>query len=173
MSGPYRPTQTHCALGPPLGHVPVKALILLYQLLGRLYFDVDTMVHNLELCCISKMGYKAMCKCINLEVDGDSAFSGSWSDRDYWSALNTYREKNRIQTMAHAKALKAPAGQASGSSSQGGAEGGARAHTPTQITKRKLRNMKSRKQANARKKTAKAEEAKKKAGVDKGASADC
>ena len=113
-----------------------------------------------------------MRECINLEVDGDSAFSGSRSDRDYWSSLKTHREKNRIQTMAHAKALKAPAGQASGSSSQGGAEGGARARTPAQQTKRKLRNMKSRKQANARKKAAKAEEAKKKAGADKGASAD-
>ena len=61
---------------------------------------------------------------------------------------------------------------ASGNSSQGGAEGGVRAHTPAQITKRKLRNMKNRKKANARKKLVKAEEAKKKSGADKGASAD-
>ena len=60
----------------------------------------------------------------------------------------------------------------SGNSSQGGAEGGARARTPAQISKHNLRNMKSRKQANARKKLAKAEEAKKKSGADKGASAD-
>ena len=130
------------------------------------------MVHNLESCCTSKVGYKAMREEINLEVDGDSAFSGSRSDRDYWSSVTTHREKKRLQTMAHAKALKAPTMSASGNSSQGGAEGGARARTPVQITKRKLRNMKSRKQANARKKLAKAEEAKKKSGADKGASAD-
>ena len=154
------------------GHVPAKALMPLFHQLGRLQFEVDTMVHNLESCCTSKVGYKAMREEINLEVDGDSAFSGSRSDRDYWSSIKTHREKKRLQTMAHAKALKAPAMSASGNSSQGGAEGGARARTPAQITKRKLRNMKSRKQANARKKLAKAEEAKKKSGADKGASAD-
>ena len=158
--------------GMSLGHVPVSALIPLYQLLGRLHFDVDTMVHNLESCCTSKVGYKAMRECINLEVDGNSAFSGSRSDRDYWSSLCLHREKNWLQMQAHTKALRAPVGQASGSASQGGAQGGARARTPAQQAKRRLRNTKSRKQANARKKAAKAEEAKKKAGAGKGAPAD-
>ena len=130
------------------------------------------MVHNLESCATSKVGYKAMRDSINREVDGDSAFSGSRSDRDYHSSLQTFREKNWLQRQAHAKALRAPAGQASGSNSQAGAQGGARAHTPAQQLKRKLRNAKSRKQANARKKAAKAEEAKKKAGAGKGAPAD-
>ena len=99
------------------GYISVESPGPLFQLLGHLYFDVDTMVHNLQSCCTSKVGYKAMRECINLEIDGNSAFSGSRSDRDYWSSLRTHSEKNKIQTMAHAKALKAPAGPASGSSS--------------------------------------------------------
>ena len=114
-----------------------------------------------------------MREAINREVDGDSAFSGSRSDRDYHSAMQTHREKNLLQRAAHAKALRALAsGQPSGSNSQIGAQGGAGARTPVQILKKKLRNAKNRKQANARKRAAKAEEAKKTAGAGKGAPAD-
>ena len=159
--------------GPYMGYVPVQALVPLYQLLSCLQFDVDKMVHNLESCAKSKVGYKAMRESINREEDGDSAFSGSRSDRDYHAALQLHREKNWLQRQAHAKALRAPAsGQASGSNSQASTQGGTSARTPAQLLKKKLRNAKNRKQANARKRAAKAEEAKKKAGAGKGAPAD-
>ena len=131
------------------------------------------MVHNLESCVTSKVGYKMMRDSINREVDGDNSFSGSRSDRDYHSALRLHREKNLLQTAAHAKALRASAsGQQSGANSQMGAQGSGGARTPAQVLKKKLRNSKNRKQANARKRAAKAEEAKKKGGADKGAPAN-
>ena len=73
-----------------MGYVPVADLVALYNLLGHLHFEVDTMVHNLESCATSKVGYKAMRESINCEVDGVSAFSGSRSDRDYHSALQIH-----------------------------------------------------------------------------------
>ena len=136
--------------GTMLGHVSVESLIPLFQLLGHLYFDVDTMVHNLQSCCTSKVGYKSMREHINREVEGNPAFSGSRSNRDYWTALNTFHEKSIIQTAAHSKALKALGGQQSGGSqAQGTSQGTSKAHTPAQQAKRQVRNAKNRKAANA------------------------
>ena len=160
--------------GLPQGHVPVKDLVPLFQSLSRLQFDVDKMVHNLESCATSKVGYKAMRESILREEDGDSAFSGSRSDRDYYAALQLHREKNWLQRQAHAKSLQgAASGPASaGPNSGASAQGGASTRTPQQLLKKKLRNAKNRKLANARKKTAKVEEARKKAGSGKGAPTD-
>ena len=76
LTAQFRHTTCHetdqMDIGPLEGHIPLKALMPLYQQLGSLQFEVDTMVHNLESCCTSKVGYKAISECINLEVDGDS-----------------------------------------------------------------------------------------------------
>ena len=159
--------------GLPQGYVSVAELIPLFESIGRLHFEVDGMVHNLESCATSKVGYKGMRESINREVDGDNSFSGSRSDRDYHSSLQTHREKNYLANAAHAKALRSSAsGHHSAGSSQIGAQGGSGSKTPAQLLKKKLRNSKNRKQATARKRAAKAEEAKKKAGANKGAPAN-
>ena len=157
----------------PQGHVSVADLIPLFESLGRLHDEVDGMVHNLESCSTSKVGYKGMRDAINREVDGDHSFSGSRSDRDYHASLQTHREKTYLANAAHAKALRATAsGHHSAGSSQIGAQGGSGSKTPAQLLKKKLRNSKNRKQATARKRAAKAEDAKKKAGANKGAPAN-
>merc|ERR1711905_55408 len=163
----------HMDEGLPQGFVSVAELIPLFESLGRLHSEVDGMVHNLESCATSKVGYKGMRDSINREIDGDNSFSGTRSDRDYHSALQTHREKNFLANAAHAKALRSSAsGHHSAGSSQIGAQGGSGARTPAQLLKKKLRNSKNRKQATARKRAAKAEEAKKKGGADKGAPAN-
>ena len=125
------------------------------------------MVHNLESCATSKVGYKGMRDSINRENDGDNSFSGTRSDRDYHSALHLHREKTFLANAAHAKALRSSAsGHHSAGSSQMGGQGGSGAKTPAQLLKKKLRNSKNRKQATARKRAAKAEEAKKKGGAN-------
>ena len=123
--------------GLPQGFVSVADLIPLFQSISCLHFEVDGMVHNLESCATSRVGYKGMRDSINSEVDGDNSFSGSRSDRDYHSALRLHREKTYLANAAHAKALRSSAsGQHSAGSSQMGAQGSSGARTPAQILKK-------------------------------------
>ena len=132
------------------------------------------MVHNLESCATSKVGYRAMREQILREEDGDSAFSGSRSDREFHAAQQLHREKRWLQRQAQAKSLRgAASGPANATPNSGSnAQGGSGTRTPQQLLKNKLRNAKNRKLANARKKAAKAEDVRKKAASAKGAPTD-
>ena len=146
----------------PNATVSYRDLAPMYDMIGRLLWSVDRKVHVQQMAGTSKAGYVPTYNFIQRKEDGNAAFSGSKTDREYWGVERFDVEKEMLKEKAHEKQLTAAS---SGSNPKGnsnargqvpasGASGG-----PPKTNKQK-HNAKQRKLYNKRKK---AKEAKAKA----------
>ena len=145
----------------PNATVSYRDLAPMYDMIGRLLWSVDRKVHVQQMAGTSKAGYVATYQHIQRKEDGNAAFSGSKTDREYWGVERFDVEKEMLKEKAHEKQLAASSGSnpkgnsnARGQVPASGASGG-----PPKTNKQK-HNAKQRKLYNKRKK---AKEAKAKA----------
>ena len=151
--------------GPSQGFIPVSELTPLFASLQCLHDEVDGIVHYLESQITSKVGHQGLRPSANCEVDGDASNSGTRSDKGFQSSLPPNWEALFQPNAAHAQPPRPSAfGHHSVGSSLIGGQGDNDANTQLQLLKRKLRNQKIRMRAQARKRAAKAEQAKKEMG---------
>ena len=151
--------------GPSQGFIPVSELTPLFASLQCLHDEVDGIVHYLESQITSKVGHQGLRPSTNCEVDGDASNSGTRSDKGLQSSLPPNWEALFQPNAAHAQPPRPSAfGHHSVGSSPIGVQVDNDANTQLQLLKRKLRNQKIRMRAQARKRAAKAEQAKKEMG---------
>ena len=146
----------------PDATVSYRDLAPMYDMIGRLLWSVDRKVHVQQMAGTSKAGYVATYQHIQRKEDGNAAFSGSKTDREYWGVERSDVEKEMLREQAHQKQLAA----FSGSNSKGNSNSRGQNSNPgasgnfTQKTNKQKHNAKQRKLYNKRKK---AKEAKAKA----------
>ena len=145
----------------PDATVSYRDLAPMYDMISRLLWSVDRKVHVQQMAGTSKAGYVATYQHIQRKEDGNAAFSGSKTDREFWAVERSDVEKEMLKEKSHEKQLAA----LSGTNSKGNSV--ARGQNPTsgtsggnQKTNKQKHNAKQRKLYNKRKK---AKEAKAKA----------
>ena len=145
----------------PDATVSYRDLAPMYDMISRLLWSVDRKVHVQQMAGTSKAGYVATYQHIQRKEDGNAAFSGSKTDREYWGVERNDVEKEMLKEKSHEKQLAAFSGNnpkgnsnARGQNPTSGTSGG------NQKTNKQKHNAKQRKLYNKRKK---AKEAKAKA----------
>merc|ERR1711873_1709 len=145
----------------PDATVTYRDLAPMYDMISRLLWSVDRKVHVQQMARTSKAGYVATYQHIQWKEDGNAAFSGSKTDREYWGVERLDVEKEILKEKSHEKQLAAFSGNnpkgnsnARGQNPTSGTSGG------NQKTNKQKHNAKQRKLYNKRKK---AKEAKAKA----------
>ena len=145
----------------PNATVSYRDLAPMYDMIGRLLWSVDRKVHVQQMAGTSKAGYVPTYNFIQRKEDGNAAFSGSKTDREYWGVERFDVEKEMLKEKSHEKQLAASSGNnpkgnsnARGQNPASGTSGG------NQKTNKQKHNAKQRKLYNKRKK---AKEAKAKA----------
>ena len=145
----------------PDATVSYRDLAPMYEMISRLLWSVDRKVHVQQMAGTSKAGYVATYQYIQRKEDGNAAFSGSKTDREYWGVERFDVEKEMLKEKSHEKQLAASSGNnpkgnsnARGQNPTSGTSGG------NQKTNKQKHNAKQRKLYNKRKK---AKEAKAKA----------
>ena len=146
----------------PDATVSYRDLAPMYDMIGRLLWSVDRKVHVQQMAGTSKAGYVATYQHIQRKEDGNAAFSGSKTDREFWAVERLDVEKEILKEKSHEKQLAAFSGTnskgnsvARGSNPNPGTSGNS-----IQKTNKQKHNAKQRKLYNKRKK---AKEAKAKA----------
>ena len=145
----------------PDATVSYRDLAPMYDMISRLLWSVDRKVHVQQMAGTSKAGYVATYQHIQWKEDGNAAFSGSKTDREFWAVERSDVEKEMLKEKSHEKQLAALSGTnskgnsvARGQNPNPGTSGG------NQKTNKQKHNAKQRKLYNKRKK---AKEAKAKA----------
>ena len=145
----------------PDATVSYRDLAPMYDMISRLLWSVDRKVHVQQMAGTSKAGYVATFQHIQRKEDGNAAFSGSKTDREFWAVERSDVEKEMLKEKSHEKQLAALSGTnskgnsvARGQNPNPGTSGG------NQKTNKQKHNAKQRKLYNKRKK---AKEAKAKA----------
>ena len=146
----------------PDATVSYRDLAPMYDMIGRLLWSVDRKVHVQQMAGTSKAGYVATYQHIQRKEDGNAAFSGSKTDREFWAVERLDVEKEILKEKSHEKQLAALSGTnskgnsvARGSNPNPGTSGNS-----NQKTNKQKHNAKQRKLYNKQKK---AKEAKAKA----------
>ena len=147
----------------PDATVTYRDLAPMYDMISRLLWSVDRKVHVQQMAGTSKAGYVATYQHIQRKSDGNAAFSGSKTDREFWAVERLDVEKEILKEKAHEKQLAVFSGNNSknNSNSRGPNSGpGTSGNSGNQKTGKQKHNAKQRKLYNKRKK---AKEAKAKA----------
>ena len=77
----------------------------LFEMIGRLHWNVDNKVHIQQMAGTSKAGYVNTYQYIQRKKDGNASFSGSRTDREYWASERLDIEKEILKEKAHEKQL--------------------------------------------------------------------
>ena len=91
----YDPSQT----------VSLGQIAPLFEMIGRLHWNVDNKVHVQQMAGTSKAGYVNTYQYIQRKKDGNASFSGSRTDREYWASERLDIEKEILKEKAHEKQL--------------------------------------------------------------------
>merc|ERR1711873_99291 len=91
----------------PDATVSYRDLAPMYDMIGRLLWSVDRKVHVQQMAGTSKAGYVPTYNYIQRKEDGNSAFSGSKTDREYWGVERYDVEKEMLKEKSHEKQLAA------------------------------------------------------------------
>ena len=147
----------------PDATVTYRDLAPMYDMISRLLWSVDRKVHVQQMAGTSKAGYVATYQHIQRKTDGNAAFSGSKTDREFWAVERLDVEKEILKEKAHEKQLAGFSSNNSkkNSNSRGPNSGpGSSENSGTPKTGKQKHNAKQRKLYDKRKK---AKEAKAKA----------